>query len=184
VVESEELLIERLMDTIVRPVPASVGDNLTGFVMDADHFFGDCPAFSEARVERGSAATSLVNISLTLSDFPQSLQDVSRALEETWRSIAYAHFQASSVIWFRIGARRRGNLTRGLDGPRAVAVASGVSAPPQRAVLAAASRGVEPRGDGCERERRKSSVGRSIVAEPPCHPWPTHSLSGRAALAA
>jgi hypothetical protein len=30
---------------------------------------------------------------------------------------------------------------------------------------------LSPEGDGCERERRKSSVGRSIVAEPP---WNTN----------
>ena len=94
-------IIESIVGSIRCQLPPSSGDNLTGFLMDADHFFSEHWAFATVDVRRREDVTSLLNVTLSISERVQSLQDLSHALGDVWRSIAYQHFEASSVTWFR-----------------------------------------------------------------------------------
>ena len=94
-------MIENLIVRIAREFPASSGDNLDGFVMDADCYFSQQDAFASAQVERGVGPLSVVNISIILAESVQSLQQVARALEAAWTETRYKHFAASGITWYR-----------------------------------------------------------------------------------
>jgi hypothetical protein len=94
-------IIESIVGSIRCQLPPSSGDNLTGFLMDADHFFSEHGAFATVDVRRSEDVTSQLNVTLSISERVQSLQDLAYALGDVWRSIAYQHFEASSVTWFR-----------------------------------------------------------------------------------
>lgn len=94
-------MIERVISDIVRSIPPSSGDNLTGFVIDADHFFGQCEALESVAVNRSPNPLSLLEIRANAAMSVDTVQDLSRSLIDAWESIAYGHFQASAVHFYK-----------------------------------------------------------------------------------
>jgi len=79
----------------------SDGDNLTGFVMDADHAFESTEMFDSVHVERTGDASRLVVIRLVVGKNVPTLQSVASALREAWSGLAYLGFQASAIERYR-----------------------------------------------------------------------------------
>lgn len=94
-------MIERVIADIAGRLPPSSGDNLTGFVIDADHFLGECEALESIHVDRATNPSSLLEIRAVVSASVTTVQEVSHALLDAWQSIAYTHFQASAVHFYK-----------------------------------------------------------------------------------
>jgi hypothetical protein len=94
-------LIERVIADIAGRLPPSSGDNLTGFVIDADHFLGECDAFESVEVDRSTNPRSLLEIRAEVAVSVNTVQEISHALLDAWQSIAYTHFQASAVHFYK-----------------------------------------------------------------------------------
>ena len=90
-------LIARLRETI----PPSEGDNLLGFQMDCDVFFGEADSIDDVAVAKTTDPYELLRIRVRLGPSAATLQDVSRALTTAWQSVAYSDFQATSLEWFQ-----------------------------------------------------------------------------------
>ena len=94
-------MIEDLIRRVVEAVPPASGDDLTGFIIDAEHYFGSCRAFSSVDVEKASDRLSIVRVRARINDDVASVQDISQALVNTLPLVAYNHFSARSVEWYR-----------------------------------------------------------------------------------
>jgi len=94
-------MIERVISDIVRNIPPSSGDNLTGFVIDADHFFAQCETLESVAVNRSPNPLSLLEIRADAVASVNTVQDLSHSLVGAWESIAYGHFQASAVHFYK-----------------------------------------------------------------------------------
>lgn len=79
----------------------SDGDNLTGFIIDADHAFESTGMFDSVRIERTGDPRRLVVISLVARAAVPTLQDISGALRDAWSGLAYLGFQAVGIERFQ-----------------------------------------------------------------------------------
>ena len=95
------MLIERVIHDIAGRFPPSSGDDLTGFVIDADHFLGECEALEWVEVERAANPSSLLEIRAQVAASVSTDQDVRHALLKAWHEIAHNHFQASAVHFYK-----------------------------------------------------------------------------------
>ena len=90
-------LIARLRETI----PPSEGDDLLGFEMDCDVFFGEGASIDNVAVTHSTDPCELLRIRVRLAPSAATLQDVSHALTTAWQNVAYSDFQATSLEWFQ-----------------------------------------------------------------------------------
>ena len=93
-------MIERVVAEVARTLPPSSGDNLTGFLIDADHFFGESRALRSVEVDRSADRSSLVEVRAEVAPSVETVQDLSDALVKAWQPIAYSHFQAFAIHWY------------------------------------------------------------------------------------
>jgi len=94
-------VIEDLVRRIAATVPAVSGDSLTGFIIDAEHFFGMCTPFESVEVEGGDNPLSIVTVRARVRADVASVQDISQALSGALPQVAYNHFSAWSVDWYQ-----------------------------------------------------------------------------------
>jgi hypothetical protein len=96
-------MIEDVISGIVARLRPSSGDDLSGFLHDADYALSELESgvFSSADVLSSEDPRSLVNARIIVSPSVASLQDVSQALLRAFGFMAYPHFQASNVQWYR-----------------------------------------------------------------------------------
>jgi len=94
-------VIEEIIRRVVESVPPAVGDNLTGFIIDAEHYFGSCAPFSSVEVEASTDPLSVVMVRARIRDDVASVQEISQALADTLPLVAYNYFCACSVEWYR-----------------------------------------------------------------------------------
>jgi hypothetical protein len=73
----------------------SSGDNLTGFMMDADWALGELEAVTDVTVSPSGDPLSLVNALVTFQ--VSSLSLISQGLAQAWPSFAYTDFSAVSI---------------------------------------------------------------------------------------
>ena len=94
-------LIEDFISTIIQTREISDDSSLDGFCMDADHYFGNHPAFLDVEVKvRPQYKECVISIEVKISDAVSSLQEISHALNDVWLEIHYRDFQASSCEHF------------------------------------------------------------------------------------
>ena len=93
-------MIEDLIRRIAETVPAVCGDNLTGLIIDSEHYFGTC-AVESVEVEGGRDPLSIVTIHARVKESVASVQDISQALSGVLPQVVYNHFTASSVGWYK-----------------------------------------------------------------------------------
>jgi hypothetical protein len=94
-------VIDDIIRHIAGTVPAVSGDNLTGFVIDAEHYFGLCTPFRKVEVERVRDPLSIVTIHAQIRDDVASVQNISQALSSALPKVAYNYFSACSVDWYK-----------------------------------------------------------------------------------
>ncbi len=94
-------MIERVIADIASRLPPSSGDNLTGFVIDADHFLDACESLESVNVDRSTNPSSLLEIRAEAAASVNAVQEISHALLDAWQSIAYTDFQASAVLLYK-----------------------------------------------------------------------------------
>ena len=94
-------MIEDIVRRIAESLPAVSGDNLTGFIIDAEHYFGSCPPFASVGVEGGSDPLSIVTVRARIREDVASIQDISQALSSALPKVAYNHFSACSIEWYK-----------------------------------------------------------------------------------
>ena len=96
------LLIDSVIDGLMATAAPSSGDNLSGFVLDADHdLFELSSIFTDRRIRITDDPSCLVVIEATVSDSVETIQAVSQALRTLWIGLAYADFQASRTVPYR-----------------------------------------------------------------------------------
>jgi hypothetical protein len=96
-------VIEDLIRRIAETVPAVSGDSLTGFVIDAEHYFGQCDPFESVEVDRRRDPLSIVIVRAQVKDDVASVQDISQALSSALPQLTYNHFSACSIDWYKEG---------------------------------------------------------------------------------
>lgn len=95
------MLIESLIADITGRIPPSAGDNLTGFVIDAEYFLDNSEAFESVHIERSKNLDSLLEIHAEVAASISSVQEIHHRLLGAWQSIAYSNFEASAVHYYR-----------------------------------------------------------------------------------
>jgi len=96
-------MIERVIADIAARLPPSSGDDLTGFVIDAEHFLGKSEALASVDVSCSADPTSLIEVRADVTPHISTVQDLSHALIDVWQLIAYTHFQAAAVHFYKEG---------------------------------------------------------------------------------
>jgi hypothetical protein len=96
-------MIEDVIRLVVARLRASTGDNLLGFLYDAEHALAEVhsAAFSSVEIFSSQEPTALVKARLVVSPIVATLQEVSQALSSAFQFVAYNHFQASALKWYR-----------------------------------------------------------------------------------
>jgi hypothetical protein len=94
-------MIEQVIRVVVSNASMSFGDDLTGFVIDADHALEGEATFENVQIARTDRRESLLEITATVPAGMTTLQDVANALRRAWEFMAYSELQATSVAWFR-----------------------------------------------------------------------------------
>ena len=94
-------MIERIIQQVMESTSPSSGDNLMGFEIDADHFFGSNEAFVEAAVSRTEDLSCMLEMHGEIASHIVSLQQIGAVLNEIWQNLAYAYCEASSCQWYK-----------------------------------------------------------------------------------
>jgi hypothetical protein len=95
-------VIEETIDLVLSRLPPSSGENLTGFLMDCDHFFSQPEeVLRDADAKATGDPRSMVAVTVTLADPLTSLQQVNEALRAAWAEVAYRDYQALATMWYR-----------------------------------------------------------------------------------
>jgi hypothetical protein len=94
-------MIERIIKRVMDSTSPSSRDNLTGFEIDADHYFGSNEAFANATVSRTDDLSCMLEMRGEIADHISSLQQIGGVLNEIWQNLAYAHCEASSCEWYK-----------------------------------------------------------------------------------
>lgn len=97
---------DELLSAISSRMAPSEGDNLRGFVLDANALFGGS-GVDDFRATSTAYRQELVRISVRLDETLESARDAATILLRGWQSCAYRHFQATSLTLFREAARLR-----------------------------------------------------------------------------
>jgi len=92
-------MIEDVIRIWIEQQRVSAGDDLTGFVADADYYFGAQPAFLDVRIIRTTDPSSLLNAAITVQPEVASVQQISDAFRAAWLNVAYFDFEATSIRW-------------------------------------------------------------------------------------
>ena len=109
-------VFESVISEVVSTASASSGDNLTGFVYDAEHYLSENEVLVDVSVRRTAEPRCLLVIDARVTDKATTLQDVASTLREAWVSLAYAEFEASSCAWYREATLLR--FVTVMSGPR------------------------------------------------------------------
>ena len=88
-----------MIQQIVSELHPSSGDNLTGFIIDTDHFLEESGKFKSVKVSRTKDRLCLVNAHVELSYEIRTIQYLSQLLYDAWNNIRYDHFAASACHW-------------------------------------------------------------------------------------
>jgi hypothetical protein len=94
-------MIEPLITDLVATHVQSRGDDLVGFVIDADALFEDSDAFGTASVTSTPHPERLVDILVASAPEIRTLQALATSLLDVWQSLSYQHFSATSLTHFR-----------------------------------------------------------------------------------
>jgi hypothetical protein len=94
-------MIERIIQRVMESTPPSSGDNLTGFVIDAEHYFGSNEAFANSTVSRTEDVSFMLEMHAEIASHISSLQQIGGVLNEIWQNLAYSHCEASSCVWYK-----------------------------------------------------------------------------------
>jgi hypothetical protein len=94
-------MIERIIQCVMESTSPSSGDNLMGFEIDADHYFGSNEAFTNATVSRTDDLPCMLEMRGEIAGHISSLQQIGGALNEIWQNLVYAHCEASSCEWYK-----------------------------------------------------------------------------------
>lgn len=97
-------MIERIIRHVVESTSPSSGDNLTGFEIDARHYFGSHEAFISATVSRAEDVCCLIEMRAVLTSRISSFRQLGGVLNEIWQNLAYAHCECSSCEWYKDAA--------------------------------------------------------------------------------
>jgi hypothetical protein len=101
IVGARSPVIDDIIRHIAGTVPAVSGDDLTGFVIDAEHYFGLCRPFRKVEVEKVCDPLSIVTVHAQIRDDVTSVQEISHALSSALPNVAYNYFSACSVDWYK-----------------------------------------------------------------------------------
>ena len=94
-------MIEKVIQQIATELHPSSGDNLTGFIIDTDHFLEKSGKFKSVKVSRTKDRLCLVNAHVEISYEIPTIQDLSQLLYDAWNNIRYSHFAASACHWYK-----------------------------------------------------------------------------------
>lgn len=94
-------MIEEVISSVIENMRSSSNDVSEGFFLDVDHFLEECQALQSVQVESSSDPRSLVVATAEVDPSVDSIQDLTFALKEVWAAIAYLHFEATSIQWFK-----------------------------------------------------------------------------------
>lgn len=97
----QDRMIERTIQRVMESTAPSSGDDLLGFEIDADHFFGENEALVNATVSRTEDLSCMLELRGEVADHISSLQQLSGVLNEIWQSLAYSHYESSSCEWYQ-----------------------------------------------------------------------------------
>jgi hypothetical protein len=94
-------MIEEVISSVIENMRSSSNDVSEGFFVDVDHFLEQCQALQSVQFEPSSDPRSLVVAIAEVDSSVESIQDLTYALKEVWGAIAYLHFEATSIQWFK-----------------------------------------------------------------------------------
>jgi len=89
-------MIEEIIRDWIRQYPISSGDDLIGFILDAEHALSRSELVANVRVDRGDDPLSLVNAVVHFRDVG-TLQQIPSFLATAWSELAYPAFQTLSI---------------------------------------------------------------------------------------
>ena len=79
----------------------SHGDNLTGFIIDAEYAFEETEAFDSVQIESTEDPARMLVIRLVAHKSVPTLQSIADALREAWLHLAYLGIQALAIEQYR-----------------------------------------------------------------------------------
>jgi hypothetical protein len=94
-------MIERIIQCVMESTSPSSGDNLMGFEIDANHYFGSNEALVNATVSRTGDLSCILVMRGEIASHISSIQQIGGALNEIWRNLAYVHCECSSCEWYK-----------------------------------------------------------------------------------
>jgi hypothetical protein len=94
-------MIERVIQCVMETTVPSSDDNLVGFEFDAHHYFGSNDRLHNATVSRTNDNGCMVEMRGEITAEVTSLHAITGLLNEIWRELAYSHFYASSIEWYK-----------------------------------------------------------------------------------
>ena len=94
-------MIELIIQCVMESTSPSSGDNLMGFEIDAEHYFGSNEALVNATVSRTEDLSCMLEMRGEIASHISSLQHIGGVLNEIWRNLAYAHCECSSCEWYK-----------------------------------------------------------------------------------
>ncbi|HYC58592.1 MAG TPA: hypothetical protein VEK79_03420 [Thermoanaerobaculia bacterium] len=129
-------MIEHVIQTVLSFVRVSGGDDLTGFVIDADHALSGEETFENVEIVSTDRSENLLEITATAPLSMATLQDVAEALKRAWQFMAYPDLQATSITWHREATVMR-FVTAGARGQLCVTGRVIITAPHQDKIVKA-----------------------------------------------
>ena len=94
-------MIESVIQNLMASHSPSSGQNLLGFEFDADHYFGSNEIFADAKVVPYDNPLCMFELRGQILEQISSIQHLHTKLDEVWQKLAYSHFQATSLKFFR-----------------------------------------------------------------------------------
>jgi hypothetical protein len=94
-------MIERIIQLVMASTSPSSGDNLTGFEIDAQHYFGSNEAFIDATVSRTEDLRCMFEMRGEMARSISSFHQLGGVLNEVWQNLAYAHCECSSCECYK-----------------------------------------------------------------------------------
>ena len=89
-------MIESVIQHVLSRTRPSSGDDLLGFTIDADYFFGECDLLAEATVAETREPSCMLELSAMLRPHVSALHQVRHALADIWQNLHYQHFEATA----------------------------------------------------------------------------------------
>lgn len=94
-------MIESVIQNVIASHSPSSGENLLGFEYDADHYFGLNEIFANAKVVSHDNPLCMLELRGQILEQISTIQHLHTKLDEIWQKLAYSHFQATSLKFFR-----------------------------------------------------------------------------------